>query len=611
MSDRPPLQSDDLDDWFPAGSGADQNVEPAASGRPAKTNNTNGRARTNGTRAPISQATATLEAPQKSVSAYDSAKRLGVIVGGSLAKGLDVKLDRETDIESLAVGRYVVVRGRAKRFFCMVTDVILDSTNPAIRSDPPDLSDPFMREIYIGTAAFGTVHVMPMLSIDEKDNEPRPVKTIPSHFMPVEIADAQDVNDVFGREDSTHFNVGAPLELEDTQVNLDLKRLIERSSGVFGKSGTGKSFLTRILLAGVIQKDMAVSIIFDMHNDYGWEAADERGPKAKGLRQLFPEKVSIFTLDEESSLRRNAKYDFVVTLGYDEIQPEDMAMLKSTMNLSDGMIDAAYSARKRWGEEWIVRLLDATSEEIDNFVENSNVSNASLTALARRLERFERFEFLRREGAVSDSVNKIMEYIDARRTVVLEFGRYGSALEAYILVANYLTRRIHESYVKRVEESLGDPTLQPPQLLITIEEAHKFLDPLIARQTIFGIIARELRKYNVTLLIVDQRPSGIDEEVMSQIGTRVTALLDNERDIAAVLNGINGAAGLREVLARLDTKQQAIIMGHAVPMPVVVKTRGYDPDFYSSMGYVSDEQLPALGEDVRRKLGGNGRKRLE
>ena len=120
-------------------------------------------------------------------------------------------------------------------------------------------------------------------------------------------------------------------------------------------------------------------------------------------------------------------------------------------------------------------------------------------------------------------------------------------------------------------------------MLITIEEAHKFLDPKIANQTTFGIIARELRKYNVTLLVVDQRPSGIDEEVMSQIGTRVTALLDNERDIAAVLTGISGAAGLREVLSRLDTKQQAIIMGHAVPMPVVVKTRDYDEEFYAAI----------------------------
>lgn len=540
--------------------------------------------------------------PAEGLFSDTPSRRLGVVIGGSLNKGLDVKLDRETEIEDLAVGRYVVVRGKHKRFFCMVTDIVLDSTNPAIRSDPPDLSDPFLREIYVGTAAFGTVHVAPMLSIDEDSREPKPVKTIPSHFMPVEIATVEDVNDVFGVEDETHFNVGAPLELEETQVNLDLRRLVERSSGVFGKSGTGKSFLTRVILAGVIQKQQAINLIFDMHNDYGWEAPDERGTRVKGLRQLFPGQVSIFTLDPRSSQQRNAKFDEIVTIGYDEIEPEDLATLKTTMDLSDGMIDASYSLRKKWGEDWIVRLLNASADDIDNVVENSNISSASLTALSRRLQRFERFEFLRKEGAGGNSAAKILEYIEAHKSIVLEFGRYGSALEAYILVANYLTRRIHSSYVDRVERALGDKAAAPPQLLITIEEAHKFLDPQIARQTIFGTIARELRKYNVTLLIVDQRPSGIDEEVMSQIGTRITALLDNERDINAVLMGISGAGGLREVLARLDTKQQAIIMGHAVPMPVVVKTRAYDADFYRSIGRASDEETATT---LRRQMGMN------
>jgi DNA helicase HerA-like ATPase len=110
-----------------------------------------------------------------------------------------------------------------------------------------------------------------------------------------------DVNAVFGEEDAQHFNVGAPLELEQTQINLNLKRLVERSVGVFGKSGTGKSFLTRVLLSGVVVRDMAVSLIFDMHNDYGWAVPDERGRSAQGLKQLFDTKVEILTLDAESS----------------------------------------------------------------------------------------------------------------------------------------------------------------------------------------------------------------------------------------------------------------------------------------------------------------------
>jgi len=111
--------------------------------------------------------------------------------------------------------------------------------------------------------------------------------------------------------------------------------------------------------------------------------------------------------------------------------------------------------------------------------------------------------------------------------------------------------------------------------VITIEEAHKFLNPEVASQTIFGRIAREMRKYNVTLLVIDQRPSGIDDEVMSQIGTKITCLLDNERDIDSVLAGVSGKSELKSVLSRLESRQQALIFGHAVPMPVVIRTREY------------------------------------
>src|SRR5512147_445701 len=113
------------------------------------------------------------DAGGRPVIADSPGKRLGVVVGGSLSKGLQIKLDRETSIEDLAVGRYVVVRGLKKRFFCMVTDIQLDVTNAAMMANPPDLQDPFLSAIYAGTAAFGTLHIAPMLMIDELSSEPR------------------------------------------------------------------------------------------------------------------------------------------------------------------------------------------------------------------------------------------------------------------------------------------------------------------------------------------------------------------------------------------------------------------------------------------------------
>ena len=80
------------------------------------------------------------------------AQQLGVVVGGSLSKGLDVKLDQQAVIEGLAVGRYVVVHGKTgRRFFSIVTDVALDSTNPLIEKYPPAADAAFVRDVYAGT----------------------------------------------------------------------------------------------------------------------------------------------------------------------------------------------------------------------------------------------------------------------------------------------------------------------------------------------------------------------------------------------------------------------------------------------------------------------------
>jgi DNA helicase HerA-like ATPase len=117
-----------------------------------------------------------------------------------------------------------------------------------------------------------------------------------------------------------------------------------------------------------------------------------------------------------------------------------------------------------------------------------------------------------------------------------------------------------------------------------------------------------MRKYFVTLLVVDQRPSGIDNEVMSQVGTRITCLLNDEKDIDAIFTGVSGGQNLRSVLAKLDSKQQALILGHAVPMPVVIRTRAYDQQFYTEIGEIdwselSDEDVLAAAKKARADLG--------
>ena len=141
---------------------------------------------------------------------------------------------------------------------------------------------------------------------------------------------------------------------------------------------------------------------------------------------------------------------------------------------------------------------------------------------------------------------------------------------------------------------------EPRPLVIAVEEAHKLLNREMASQTSFSTIAREMRKYYVTLLIIDQRPSQIYDEVMSQLGTRVSGWLGDENDIAAVLSGLAGRDALRGMLARLQPKEEVLLLGWGVPMPILVRSRRYDQKFWDelqgrSSPRTAEENMKALG----------------
>jgi DNA helicase HerA-like ATPase len=569
---------------------------------------------------------------------------LGSVIEGSLTGGLEVRLHPDISVEDMRVGKFLVVQGVRSRFFCMLTDVSLGTANARIIANPPGWEDTFLREILAGSGTYGMINLAPMLMFTPETNEsffsvngksfnsfvpsatglasfqPQtsttmellPVKTIPSHFSQVYEANEEDFRRVFGWEDDPHrnnFSIGKPLDM-DVPICIDLNRFVERSNGVFGKSGTGKSFLTRLLLAGVIRKNAAVNLIFDMHSEYGWEAVAEGKEvnTVKGLKQLFPGKVEVYTLDPESTKRRGVRDAQELYLSYEQIEVEDIKLCARELGITEAALDNANILCNELGKSWIPQLFNMTSEDIKMFCEDKPGHPGSITSLQRKLLRLDSLKYMR-AVCPHNYIKKIVQSLEAGKNVVIEFGSQSNML-SYMLVTNMITRRIHEHYVKRADKFLQskNPLDRPTPLMITIEEAHRFLDPAVVQSTIFGTIARELRKYFVTLLVVDQRPSGIDNEVMSQIGTRITALLNDEKDIDAIFTGVSGGGALRSVLAKLDSKQQALILGHAVPMPVVVRTRPYDTVFYGEIGdqvweEKSDAEVFAAAELAKADLG--------
>ena len=107
-------------------------------------------------------------------------------------------------------------------------------------------------------------------------------------------------------------------------------------------------------------------------------------------------------------------------------------------------------------------------------------------------------------------------------------------------------------------------------LLIVMEEAHRYLSSDkkgLASETVQRI-AKEGRKYGVGAMVVSQRPSEVDETILSQCGTYFALRLSNPSDRARVQGTLpDGLVSLLEVLPVLRTGE-AIIMGEAAKLPM-------------------------------------------
>lgn len=526
---------------------------------------------------------------------------LGSIITGSLAEGFVMRIAGQDKLAQLKTGRFVSIKGHEYTFFSLVTDLTLAVSNPDILYLPPSEKEFLLKAFIDKKDIYATATLRPLLMLDRAGNK-IPVKTIPHHFAPVIDVQARDIALIFGDEadpSRRYFHIGQPIDMT-TPVCIDLEKFVERSNGIFGKTGTGKTFLTRLMLAGLVKHNKAVNLIFDMHSEYGLQARREGNHNfVKGLKTLFNEKVAIVSLDPASTRRRGGMPDIELTIDYRSVRVDDILSLQEELNLHPTACEVAYLIAAKYKHDWLKVLLEQ-GDRIKDFAAELGAHAESLAALYRKLKSIERLPFFVYDTHVhDDAVKKIVEYLDRGISVIIEFGNFTSTF-CYLLIANIITRRLHAAYIQKTEKFLGthNPADEPKKLMITIEEAHKFLNPSAARQTIFGTIAREMRKYYVSLLVVDQRPSGIDPEILSQIGTKLIAQLSDEKDIQAILTGVAGAHQLRTVLASLDTKKQVLLLGHAAAMPVVIETRTYDEAFYSAMQPYQRVELKQVAEQI-------------
>ncbi|HWR66542.1 MAG TPA: DUF87 domain-containing protein [Bellilinea sp.] len=556
---------------------------------------------------------------------------VGYVVGGTLKDSLSVRLT--VPPQQVQEGSFVVIESNPWQFYGLVTDLQLGATDPRFADEQSEKRlPPGLAKLLHGQTLFTNLEVLPALMLErgpeidspeypawraahETDPQPLPVKTVPQHHAPVRIAGAGDVAEIFGEPGGKNYTVGYTRE-QGHPVCIDLERFVQRSSGIFGATGTGKSFLTRILLAGLIHYDKTSLLVFDMHNEYAFDdTSSDTGEKVTGLRTKFGGQVQVVGLGAGASIRGNTP-NFNLILGEKDLRPEDIEMLSRELNLKETTpttLDAllhSFGAGNWYGAFKALRngAVEHTdegktvpaSDSVAAWANQTGVNVAAAEGLHSKLGRVFNRPYIVPEPP-KNVLDDLIKLLDDGKHVVLSFGEFESDLD-YLLVTNLLTRRIRESWEKRTNDFRTGKSKEPRPLVVVVEEAHKLLNREMASQTAFSTIAREMRKYYVTLLIIDQRPSQIYDEVMSQLGTRISGWLGDEADIAAVLSGLAGRDSLRGMLARLQPKEEVLLLGWGVKMPLPVRSRRYDRRFWDEL--VGKEEKPPTLEDLTRNLYG-------
>jgi DNA helicase HerA-like ATPase len=352
------------------------------------------------------------------------------------------------------------------------------------------------------------------------------------------------------------------------EVPIDFDMLVKKPYGLFGRTGMGKSILNKILCLFIIKHNVSQLLLFDMQGEYGMIS---RADKSKGLAWYYPDKIQIYRLgelDKKEKITDGAEPFFIYK---DNISSGDI--IASAQTLNEPSINVLI---------YIENLVRDNPDDYDNLLyaintvkanDHESINALSLRALRNRIIRFDNYRFLKERGEKKrdDSLKNLFNNLIEGKSIVIDFGKYGTNRHLYYFIANMITRRLYQMYSQREDES------DLPPLVVVLEEAHKFLQPGVIRYTIFDRIAREMRKFQLTLAFVDQRPSQIDDEVFSQIANRFVFHLNDDKDINRVVKNLPSPRKWRSFVSGL-LKRQCFIYGDAIAVPTILEVMNYNDE---------------------------------
>ena len=401
----------------------------------------------------------------------------------------------------------------------------------------------------------------------------RGVSSLPTIGDSVHLADHEALTLAYAKPDCATIEVGALYQHADVPARLLVDDLFGKHFVIVGTTGCGKSSaLICILRALLPEYRQARVVVMDIHGEYAAAFGDQA------------EVIDPSTLNLPFWLLNFHELTAALT-NPDEHRDAEMEILS----------DAVTWAKRRYSESFAGRVrrnLEAQCITVDTPVP---FRLADLVAYVDeqlgRLDRtFNTLPFKRLKNRIETLVNDsrysfmfgslmiedTMADVLGRLFRVPVGDRPITVLDLSTVPAEIMDAVI--SVITRLAFDLASWSEARLPVLIVCEEAHRYApaegsDKFMPTRQALARIAKEGRKYGVSLALITQRPSELDSTILSQCSTLIAMRLSTERDQDVVrANTHEGALNLLDFLPLLGDRE-AIVMGQGSVMPMRIRLR--------------------------------------
>ncbi|HKR24118.1 MAG TPA: DUF87 domain-containing protein [Allosphingosinicella sp.] len=374
-----------------------------------------------------------------------------------------------------------------------------------------------------------------------------------------------DLKQMFAADDRAHIEIGTVYPTKDVRAALYVDSLLGKHFALLGSTGTGKSTSAALIMHRICDMSPEGHIVMiDPHGEYS--------AAFKGHGELF----NVDNLAMTYWLMNFEEHCEVFVTSQGAERQRDMDILAKCLLQARGKNRAAEGLSKLTVDSPIPYTLSDLTNAITHEMGllNKATDTAPYMRLKTKIDELKsdpRYQFMFSGMLVADSMGSFIAKIfrlPAKGKPISIIDVSGVPSDIVSVVVAVLSRLVFDYAIWSRSEA------QRPVLLVC-EEAHRYIpsDKNSAGQAVRKIlerIAKEGRKYGVSLGLITQRPSDLAEGVLSQCGTIIAMRLNNDRDQAFVKSAMpEGSRGFLDVIPALRNRE-CIVCGEGVSIPIRV-----------------------------------------